>query len=110
MVMVVVTLNFLIALCCLFAAWRIWRLRRFLAKITATLTAAERSTYAVLYGAPRGIGGGQTGIYQLRRSYQQLQPQLQQLQQILGWVRLGQRAWLRRSRLFSVRRSPYLRR
>ncbi|MBD1870236.1 hypothetical protein H6F88_23465 [Oculatella sp. FACHB-28] len=110
MVMVVVTLNCLIASCCLFAAWRIWRLRRFLAKVTSTLTAAERSTYAVLYGAPQGIGSGQTGIYQLRRSYQQLQPQLRQLQQILGWVRLGQKAWLGRSRFLSSRRSPYLRR
>ncbi|NJO73323.1 MAG: hypothetical protein HC833_05865 [Leptolyngbyaceae cyanobacterium RM1_406_9] len=89
MVIVVVTLNCLIALCCLYAAWRIWRLRRFLAKVTATLTTAERNTHAVLYGAPKGIGSGQTGIYQSRRSYQQLQLQLQQLQQILGWVRVG---------------------
>ncbi|NJL38508.1 MAG: hypothetical protein HC899_18495 [Leptolyngbyaceae cyanobacterium SM1_4_3] len=81
-----------------------------LAKVTATLTTAERNTHAVLYGAPKGIGSGQTGIYQSRRSYQQLQLQLQQLQQILGWVRLGQRIWLRRSRPFSMRRSPYLRR
>jgi hypothetical protein len=97
MVMVVVILNCLIALCCLYAAWKIWWLRRFLAKVTATLMAAERNTHAVLSGAPEGIGSGQMGIYQLRRSYQQLQPQLRQLHQILRWVRLGQRAWLRRS-------------
>jgi hypothetical protein len=110
MVMVVIALNFLIALCCLFAAWRIWRLRRFLAKVTATLMAAERSSHALLYGAPEAIASGQMGIYQLRRSYQQLQPQLQRLQQILGLVSLGQRVWLRRSRFLSPRRSPSLRR
>jgi hypothetical protein len=108
MVTVVVILNLLIALLCLFAAWQIWRLRRILAKVADTLTVAERKTHVVLYGAPDAITRGQMGIYQLRRTYQQLQPQLQRLQQVLGLLSLGQRVWLKRSR-FSPRR-PYSRR
>lgn len=108
MVLVVVIFNLLIALVCLYAAWQMWRLRRFLAQVADTLTAAERRTHAVLHGAPNAIVTGQMGIYQLRRSYQQLQPQIQQLQQITGLLSLGRRFWLGRSR-FSPRR-PYLHR
>jgi hypothetical protein len=97
MVTVVIVLNCLIACVCLFAAWQMLKLRRKLAGIANMLIAAERSTHAVLSKAPNTVIKGQSGIYQLRQRYQQLEPQVQRLRQVMVLLRLGQTIWLWRS-------------
>jgi hypothetical protein len=93
MVTVVVVLNVLISLLCLYVAWQVWNLRRTLMVATAILTNVERSTYLVLHGAPNAISQGQLGVHGLRESYQQLDLQLQKVQQVLALIGLLQRAW-----------------
>jgi hypothetical protein len=98
MVTVVVVLNLLISLLCLYGAWWVWNLRRSLAAATKVLTDAERSTYAVLHGAPNAISQGQLGSRGLRDRYQQLELQLQQVQKVLGLLGLVQSFWRSQSR------------
>lgn len=98
MVTVVLVLNGVIALLCLYAAWQLWRIRRILAKVADTLTAVERSTYKVLHRAPNAIAKGQGGTRKLRQKYRQLEAQLQRVEQVLALLQLGQRAWQQRSR------------
>ncbi|MGB7443689.1 MAG: hypothetical protein WA919_21710 [Coleofasciculaceae cyanobacterium] len=83
MLTVVVILNFLISLFCLYVSWRVWKLRRVLRQTTNVLTAAERSVYKVLHVAPPAISQGQLGVQGLRERYQQLQIQLQMVRQVL---------------------------
>ena len=92
MLTLVLLINAFMALLCLFVAWHVWKLRRLLAQVADTLASVEKSTHAVLDGAPDAIYQGQMGIYQLREQYQQLEPQLQQAQQVLGLLSLGQTA------------------
>lgn len=98
MLTVVLVLNGVIALSCLYVAWQLWRIRRVLARVADTLTAVERSTYKVLHRAPRAIANGQTGTRKLRQKYRQLEAQLQQVEQVLALLQFGQRAWQQRSR------------
>ncbi|MBD1938372.1 hypothetical protein [Microcoleus sp. FACHB-68] len=97
MLTVVLIVNALIALLCLYVAWQVWNLRRVLANVADTLISVERNTYAVLHGAPNAIIKGQRGTRQLRKQYRQLQTQLQRAEQVLGLLSLGQTAWRRRS-------------
>lgn len=93
MLTVVLVLNLLIAGLCWYVAWRVWQLRRALAKVTAALVVAERCTHQVLQGAPDFLMQGQTGAYQLRNQYQQVLLRLQQVKQILSLLGLGQFVW-----------------
>jgi hypothetical protein len=93
MVTVVITINMLIASGCLYVAWQVWKLRIALSRAADGLIAAERATAQVLSGAPQGIGRGETGVYQLRQQYQQLEIKLQRVQQILKLLGLGQLVW-----------------
>ncbi|HEY9632997.1 MAG TPA: hypothetical protein V6D14_06310 [Coleofasciculaceae cyanobacterium] len=93
MVQVVVILNVLISLLCLYVAWQVWNLRRTLAATTVAMTIVERNTYAVLHGAPQAISQGQVGVHGLRDRYQQLELQLQKLQQVLTFLALIQSIW-----------------
>lgn len=97
MLTVVLIVNALIALLCLYVAWQVWNLRRVLANVADTLISVERNTYAVLHGAPNAIIKGHRGTRQLRKQYRQLQTQLQRAEQVLGLLSLGQTAWRRRS-------------
>lgn len=106
MVTVVLIFNVLIALLCLYVAWRVWQLRRALANIANALTVAERSTHNVLANAPNAIGQRQQGIYHLRRQYQQIEVYLQQVQKILSLLGLGQVVWQWYARNPSMGRSP----
>lgn len=99
MVTVVVVINFAISLGCLFVAWQIWKLRRSLAQISQNLSAFERNTHNVLYGAPEAILKGQSGTQSLRQRYRQLEPQIQVLRQVWAVLNFGQTLWARRSRL-----------
>jgi len=114
MVIVVLILNGLIALLCLYAAWQICRWRSILARAADALTAAERSTHRVLHHAPQAIATGQIGTSQLRQQYRVLSLQLQQVQQILSLLGLGQLVWQQYRRNFhrpksSTSRSHYRR-
>lgn len=99
MFFIVIGINLSIALIALFAAWKVWQLRRTLAGIRRGIDGAERGTYNVLHGAPTAILQGQKGARQARQQIDQLSPQLQRLQQLLGLLRLGQRTWQQQSRL-----------
>jgi len=90
MVTVVVVLNVLISLLCLYVAWQVWNLRRTLAAVVDAITIAERNTYNLLQGAPNAISKGQLGVHGLRERYQQLELQLQQVQKVLTGLGLLQ--------------------
>lgn len=100
MVTVVLILNGLIALLCLYGAWQVCRWRSILATAADALIAAERATHRVLHTAPQAIATGQIGSSQLRQQYQLLSLQLQQVQQILSLLGLGQLAWRQYKRKF----------
>jgi hypothetical protein len=93
MVAVVIVLNLLIAIGCLYVAWQVWKLRSALSKASDAMVSAERATHRVLSGAPRGIGKGETGVRSLRRQYQRLEVKLLRVQQILKLLGLGQLVW-----------------
>ncbi len=97
MLTVVLVLNGVIALLCLYVAWQLRRIRQVLAKVADTLTAVERSTHAVLHPAPIAIGKGQGGTRKLRQQYRKLEAQLLRLEQVLALWQRGQRAWQPRS-------------
>lgn len=104
MLTTVITINLLIALLCLYAAWRVWQLRRVLARVADTLNYAERCTHATLQDAPGAIIRGRSGTHQLRRQYQQLEQQLQAVRQVLALLSLGQVIWLQLGRGLAARR------
>lgn len=93
MLTVVVVLNVLISLLCLYVAWQVWNLRRALGAAADAVLLAERNTYNVLHGAPEAISQGQVGIGGARDSYQQLELQLQKIQQVLTLLSLVQKVW-----------------
>lgn len=105
MVMVVVVINLTIALILLVVAWQLRLLKVRLARIANTLIALERSTHAVLWGAPNTIFVSQQGVYRLGQGNEPLQLQLQQVRQVLSLFAIGQQAWqrLRPAKLFRSR-------
>jgi hypothetical protein len=105
MVTVVLVLNGLLALLCLYVAWQIYCWRSILANVADTLTAAERSTQRVLHSAPPAIATGQVGSAHLRQQYRLLTLQLQQVRQILALLGLGQLVWQQYRRQPMQRRS-----
>lgn len=96
MLTLVLIVNGCLALLCLMAAWQLWKLRRRIRRAANTLIAVERRTDAILRGAPNFILQGQKGSQALQVRYQRLEQQLQQVQKVLGLLRLGQGIWLRR--------------
>lgn len=104
MLTVVLIINAIVALLCMVVTWRVWRLRQAFRQAADALIAAEKTTHAVLYGAPDAIYRGQIGVRQLREQYQQLEPQLRQARQLLMLLSLGQMVWPKRSLLRSSKR------
>lgn len=90
MVVVVVVINVVISLLCLYVAWYVWNLRRALAIATAVVTRFERDTHNALQGAPHAISLGQLGVRGARGSYQNLESQLQRVQQVVAFLGLVQ--------------------
>ncbi|MBW4661277.1 MAG: hypothetical protein KME15_21600 [Drouetiella hepatica Uher 2000/2452] len=93
MVTPVIVMNLLIALFCLYAARKVWRLSKNLAIAADALVRAEESTHAVLSGAPAAISRGQVGTQELRQQYRQLELQIHQAQKILALTGLSQFVW-----------------
>ncbi|MEO1070007.1 MAG: hypothetical protein AAFW95_12955 [Cyanobacteria bacterium J06638_6] len=90
MIAVAVGLNLLIALFCLYVAWRLWRLSKILGRVADSMTNWERNTHNTLNPAvtPSVILRGQTGTAALRGRYSQLQGQVQRLNQAIAVVSL----------------------
>ncbi len=91
MITVVIVLNVLISLLCLYVAWYLWNLRRALAVAADVLTLFDRDTHNVLHRAPNAISQGQFGVRAMRGNYRQLETQLKQIQQVLALLSLVQR-------------------
>lgn len=89
-------LNLAIALGCWYLAFRFWRLRRAMTATANALASAERSTHAVLHGAPASIARGQRGVNSLRLRYRGLGPQLEKIERALvlaNWVLSLSQRW-----------------
>lgn len=98
MLTAVVIINLLISLVCFYIAAKVWKIRRTIARLEMRIGAMERSSSKVLSTSPGFLGKRQQGVLQLRRRYQQLELQLQQVQQLLGLLGLGRMLWSRRDR------------
>jgi hypothetical protein len=103
MTTIVLSLNGLMAMLCLYAAWQLCRLRTRLASTADVLIAVERSSQRILVNAPQTVATGQLGAFQLRQQYRLLVLLLQQVQQLLTLLGLGQLAW----RYYQARQSPF---
>ena len=98
MLTAVVIINLMISVVCFYIAARVWKIRRTIARFEMRIAAIERCSSNVLRKSPNFFAKRQEGAHQLRRDYQQLESQLQQVQQLLGLLGLGRMLWLRRDR------------
>lgn len=98
MLTAVVIVNLMISLVCFYIVARVWKIRRTIALFEVRIAAIQRCSSNVLSKSPDFLAKRQQGVHQLRRNYQQLELQLQQVQQLLGLLGLGRRLWLRRDR------------
>jgi hypothetical protein len=96
MVNFVLVANGIIGLVCLLIAWKLWKLKCYLAHAADKLTTAERNVHRVLYPAPEFILRGQSGTSHLRRNLADLEPQIQRIQQLMSLLSMGQLLWQRR--------------
>lgn len=100
MLIIVLSLNLLIAGLCWYGVWQIWQLRQNLVRVTAALTLIEQDANRILFEAVNAIRQGHTGTAQMRQQYQQILLRLQQVQQAMALLGLGQLAWQRYRRPF----------
>ena len=98
MLTAVVIINLLISVVCFYIAAKVWKIRRTIARLEIRIAAIERCSSNVLSTSPDFLAKRQQGTRQLRRRYQQLELQLQQVQQLLGLLGLGRMLWPRRDR------------
>ncbi|WP_293153887.1 MULTISPECIES: hypothetical protein [unclassified Microcoleus] len=99
MLTAVVIINLMISLVCFYIAARVWKIRRTIARFEFRIAAIERCSNNVLSKSPDFFAKRQQSAHQLRRNYQQLELQLQQVQQLLGLLGLGRMLWRRRDSL-----------
>jgi hypothetical protein len=100
---IVVVINILISLMLLYIAWRLWKIRLTLKRVTNILITAERNTERVLVKAPELIYARKRNIQNLRQGNQSLESQIQQVRQIIGLLLSGTQWWQRYSRQKSVK-------
>ncbi|UNU24401.1 hypothetical protein [Microcoleus vaginatus] len=98
MLTAVVIINLLISLVCFYIAAKVWKIRRTIARLEMRIAGMERTSSNVLSTSPDFLGKRQQGTRQVRRRYQQLELQLQQVQQLLGLLGLGRMLWSRGAR------------
>jgi uncharacterized protein YoxC len=84
MIVIVVCINCAIALICVGVAWFLVKLKPNLASVTETLEIVEKQTHEVLYPAPKSILTGQEGLRRSRIGYQNIQPNVQRVYQVLS--------------------------
>ena len=90
MVVTVVLINVLISLACLYAARRIWQLRRGLARIERIFTRLEHRANMLLHRTRNFVGRGSSAGSQLKQKYSLLQEKLEKLEKIIAILRLTQ--------------------
>ncbi|WP_227873565.1 hypothetical protein [Aphanothece sacrum] len=78
-----------------YLALRLWQLTLTLKRVTKTLTWLESRIHHIFSGAPNIILQGQQGTSTLKQSYQKLNTQLHQVQQVIGLVNLIIKIWQR---------------
>jgi hypothetical protein len=94
----VVVINLLISFIGFYIAGKVRRMRRTIAVVESRISAIDRCSSNVLSKSPDFFAKRQQNTRQLRRNYQQLELQLQQVQQLLTLLSLGRRLWRRRDR------------
>lgn len=97
MLIAVIIINVILSLVFCFVAWRLWKLKQTMNRVTQSILNADRVTYDVLHATPFALSKGELGTRNLRTRYQQVELQLLRLRQILQLLSLGQTAWVRRS-------------
>ena len=95
MIVTIIIINVLIASILLYAARRLWLLRRRFQRLNNSLIAVNRSAGAALAGTPNAIYKGQMGLYQLKQRNEPLQVQILRVRQVLSLLSVGQQAWQR---------------
>jgi hypothetical protein len=98
MLIFVIVFNLFLTLFNLYIAFRLWKLRRVLARVTKTLTMVERRLHRIFYPAPEIVLKGKQGTHELRQHYQRLLVQVELIEKILGLVSLGVGIWRRQLR------------
>jgi hypothetical protein len=93
MIIVVVTLNLIIATFNLYLAIKLWQLRKLFSLITSALISCDNYLKYVLILSPQLLIKGQINIYQFRKRYQLWQLQLQKIQQIIILLNWMYRFW-----------------
>jgi hypothetical protein len=89
MVTIVVVINIFLSLILFYCAWRLYKLRETLARLTDFLTKCDRNSYALLHRRPEAIYLGMQNLSNLRQSNQSLQVKLRLVKQILALIVFG---------------------
>jgi hypothetical protein len=98
MLIFVIVFNLFLTLFNLYIAFRLWRLRRVLARVAKTLTMVERRLHRIFYPAPEVVLRGKQGTHELRQRYQRLLVQIELIEKIFSLVSLGIGIWRRQMR------------
>ncbi|MGB3263147.1 MAG: hypothetical protein WBA89_04240 [Microcoleus sp.] len=98
MLTAVVIINLMISVVCFYIATRVWKIRRTIARLEIRIAAIDRCSSNLLGISPDFLAKRQEGARQLRRRYQQLELQLQQVRQLLGLLGFGRMLWSKRDR------------
>lgn len=95
MIVIVISLNLIIAIFNLYLVVKLWQLRKLLALITKALINCENYLYYVLLITPQILLKEQNNIYHWRQNYQLWQLQLQKIKQIITILNWLYRVWRR---------------
>ena len=95
MLIFVIIFNLCITLVNLYLAWKIWKLRRVLARAALILNKVERRIHFVLYPAPEQILLAQLRTRSLSERYHELDLQIKKVRKILTLLSLGYKIWQR---------------
>ena len=93
MLIFVIFCNFLLTILNFYVAFHLWKIHRFLVKVTKMSTRIERHIDYIFEQVPVMIMGRQLQIYQVKQLYQELTWKLQKLQRSLQLINLGLHLW-----------------
>ncbi len=100
MLWLLIELNIIISIFCLYLAWRISRFRQILQQVEQTLNLINNCTNNVLSQTPEFLQNRQQRVNKLRQQYQQLDRQIKPLQQIVAMFWLLRTIWHRFRRIW----------